>query len=114
MELFDIYKKEYGLKSGDKVNLGIAAIFHDFNHSGGKLKDNDNIMLALKGLKEYLHEEDMMDRYEEIASIIEATEFPHKDIDLDILQMIIRDADTMGGHSWKRKSIYEYSNFIGC
>lgn len=99
MELFDIYKKEYGLKSNDRINLGLAAIFHDFNHSGGKLKDNENIELSLKGLKEYLQEEDMMDRYEDITSIIEATEFPHKDTDLDILQMIIRDADTMGGIS---------------
>jgi len=99
MMLFDIYRKEYNLKSTDKINLGLATIFHDFNHSGGKLKDDANIQLALEGLREYLDQENMLDKYEDIKSILEATEFPHKEMELNILQKIIRDADTMGGIS---------------
>ena len=92
MNIFDVYRKEYGLKSTDKINLGLATIFHDFNHSGGKLKDDSNIQLALEGLHEYLQQEDMLDKYEDIKSILESTEFPHKDMELNILQKIIRDA----------------------
>ena len=99
MTLFDEYQKEYGLNLNDKLHLGLAALFHDFNHSGGKLKDSENIELALTTLKEYLDTTNRLNLYDDVKKIIIATEFPHKDIDLDILQKIIRDADTMGGIS---------------
>jgi hypothetical protein len=97
MMLFENYKDEYGLTPYDKLILGLAALFHDFNHSGGKLKDSENIELALVSLKEFLSSIDKSDLYNDIKNIIVATEFPHLDIDLDSLQKIIRDADTMGG-----------------
>ena len=97
MMLFDEYKKEYELKPTDKLCLGLAALFHDYNHSGGKLKDDENIEIALGELKTYLNIINKSDLYNGIKKIIIATEFPHKDVDLDILQKIIRDADTMGG-----------------
>lgn len=95
MMLFDHYKDEF--EPYDKLILGLAALFHDFNHSGGKLKDSENIELALASLKEFLSSIDKSDLYNDIENIIVATEFPHLDIDLDTLQKIIRDADTMGG-----------------
>lgn len=97
MILFDEYKKEYELKTVDKICLGLAALFHDYNHSGGKLKDDENIEIALNELKKYLNIIDKIDLYNNIKKIITVTEYPHKDVDLDILQKIIRDADTMGG-----------------
>ena len=97
MTLFDEYQEEYELTENDKLNLGLAALFHDFNHSGGKLKDIENIELALTALKEYLDSTNKPELYDDIKHIIIATEFPHKDINTDILQKIIRDADTMGG-----------------
>lgn len=97
MVLFENYKDEYGLTPYDKLILGLAALFHDFNHSGGKLKDSENIELALASLKDFLSSIDKSDLYNDIKNIIVATEFPHLDIDLDSLQKIIRDADTMGG-----------------
>jgi hypothetical protein len=97
MVLFENYKDEYGLTPYDKLILGLAALFHDFNHSGGKLKDSENIELALASLKDFLNSIDKSDLYNDIENIIVATEFPHLDIDLDSLQKIIRDADTMGG-----------------
>jgi len=98
MKLFDIYRQEHDLKSEDRICLGLAALFHDFNHSGGKLKDNENIELAIEGLNDFLLYEDRID-INKIISIIKATEFPHKQMDLNMLQKIIRDADTMGGIS---------------
>jgi hypothetical protein len=97
MTLFDEYQEEYELTENDKLHLGLAALFHDFNHSGGKLKDDENIELALTSLKEYLDSTNKSGLYNDIKHIIIATEFPHKDINPDILQKIIRDADTMGG-----------------
>jgi hypothetical protein len=114
MLLFDQYKEEYELTPSDKLCLGLAALFHDFNHSGGKLTDKENIELALVALKEFLdavNKSDIWNNrklvnpliFSKIEQIIIATEFPHLDIDLDILQKIIRDADTMGGitEGWK-------------
>jgi len=127
MKLFDIYKKEYKLKSRDRYALGLAAIFHDYNHSGGKLKDSDNIKLALEGIYQYTQandmdtfahgedpydEEDWSDEFEypedripglsmiameykRIENLIKCTEYPHEyKENLDILEMIIMDADT--------------------
>lgn len=45
--LFDMYKDQYKLTIYDKLNLGMAALFHDFGHSGGKLTDKENIQIAL-------------------------------------------------------------------
>jgi hypothetical protein len=110
MILFNHYKDECELTPYNKLSLGLAALFHDFNHSGGKLKDSENIELALVSLKEFLDTiteftkfTNKSDLYSQIENIIIATEFPHLDIDLDILQKIIRDADTMGGiiDGWK-------------
>jgi hypothetical protein len=97
MTLFNEYVDD--LTPNDKLNLGIAALFHDFNHSGGKLKDDENIELALTALKEYLDDTNKSDLYNDVKKIIIATEFPHKDINLNLTQKIIRDADTMGGIS---------------
>ena len=97
MLLFDEYKDEYELDSVDEVCLGLASLFHDYNHSGGKLKDDENIEIALGELKKYLSIIGKIDLYNNIKKIIKATEFPHKDIELDILQKIIRDADIMNG-----------------
>ncbi len=97
MTLFDEYQKEYELTKNDKLHLGLAALFHDFNHSGGKLKDDENIEIALAELKKWLDATDNSKLYKAVKKIIIATEFPHKDINTDILQKIIRDADTMGG-----------------
>jgi len=95
--LFSKYRKQYNLKSTDKIELGLAAIFHDFNHSGGKLKDSENIEIAISGLNNFLDENpDIEVNRENIINIIKATEYPHKDIELSILQKIIRDADMFG------------------
>lgn len=76
-------------------NLLIAAIFHDFNHSG-KLRGKDRleIEMALMMLRVYLQPEDLGE-LENISNIIWATEFPYKipEAELSLEQKIVRDAD---------------------
>lgn len=80
-------------------SLFIAALFHDFNHSGGKLIDEDNIQMAIDGLTDYFYESDYLTEKEQLEAIhiIEATQYPYviKKEDLSKKQSIIRDADLM-------------------
>ncbi len=80
--------------------LYLAALFHDFNHSGGKLSDEKNVQMAIDGVTDYYNyggspitEKALM----EIIEIIEATQYPYiiDKKDLTKKQSIIRDADLM-------------------
>jgi hypothetical protein len=79
--------------------LLIAALFHDFDHTGRPYPgENDpdgiNIEIAIAGLRRYLAPEDNPLK-PKIEALIDATHFPYK-IDsekLDLLGNIIRDAD---------------------
>lgn len=80
----------------DKTRLLlISGIFHDFNHLGGKQKDDsENIKLALESFIEYSIENDEGNEF--ITSMIKCTQFPYdKDESLDFYQMVIRDADIL-------------------
>lgn len=77
-----------------ETELLIAALFHDYNHSGGKLKDSENIEIAIKGCKEFLDTIDYDLNFDVIESVIKATEYPSPlKGDLTIEQKIIQDAD---------------------
>lgn len=79
MEIFAKYKKEYNLKSKDQLILGLAAIFHDMNHSGGELPDNENIKLSINGFEQYVNEFPEYEEYKNgVIELIRSTEFPHK------------------------------------
>jgi len=95
--LYEIYKNEYNLTIQDKLNLGVAALFHDFNHSGGKLIDNDNINIAVKEMKKYINNyPNKLIDINKIEKLIKITEFPYifdNDDNLTIQEKIILDAD---------------------
>ena len=79
--------------------LLIAALFHDFDHTGrphaGETDpDGINIEIAIAGLRRHLAPDDSA-LMPQIEALIDATHFPYK-IDsekLDLLGKIIRDAD---------------------
>ena len=85
---------------GDKLtpremrNLLIAALFHDFDHSGATGDDSLNIARACDGLLWHLAPEDM-EEFQNIVEIIRGTEFPYKVTSemLTLSGQIIRDAD---------------------
>jgi len=78
-------------------NLLIAALFHDFDHSGQFGNDDLNIERAVRGFRAHIAPDD--ERYaDSIARIIRASEFPHKrvepeDVQEDLAIDILRDAD---------------------
>lgn len=73
----------------------IAALFHDFNHTGKTGNDDVNIEIALRGIEHNILPEDM--KYlTKIKSYISATRFPHFDIEFNVQNLpmfLLRDAD---------------------
>ena len=75
-------------------NLLIAALFHDFDHTGKLDPDLINIALAIDGLREHILHQDEME-FENIATLMRGTQWPHV-IPGDALTLegqILRDAD---------------------
>ena len=80
-------------------NLLIAALFHDFDHSGHphpgeQDPDRINIRIAIAGLRRHITAHDRAS-LPEIEALVEATHFPYKTAgeELDLLGKILRDAD---------------------
>ena len=75
--------------------LLIAALFHDYNHTGVMGDDVINIKIAIDGITEHILESDKI-WLPDIISYISATQFPHssiEDTEENLPQNIIRDAD---------------------
>lgn len=96
---YAIYCAEHeNLNEEQKKELLIAAIFHDYNHSGGEASDNINIIHAKAGVIRFLNTYNIGDiNKQNIFDIIDATEFPYKidESKLNIQQKIIRDCDML-------------------
>lgn len=80
----------------DMNSLICAALFHDFDHTQGKKKDNVNISKALDTFDSWCSgysEKDI--NKDTVIACIKATEFPYviPNDELTIEQQIIRDAD---------------------
>ncbi|MFH1956216.1 MAG: hypothetical protein ABIJ28_01020 [Patescibacteria group bacterium] len=75
-------------------NLLIAAMFHDFDHSGRNDHDSEQIKSAILGLQRHVLEEDA-ENISYIINLILATEFPYKipSSHLILKKQILRDAD---------------------
>jgi hypothetical protein len=86
------YRNELSLRT--RRNLLIAALFHDFNHSGKKGDDGENIAMAVEALAAHILPEDA-DFFAEIADLIRATQYPHlvPSATLSLPAQILRDAD---------------------
>ena len=76
--------------------LVMAALFHDFGHSGGVSTDAENIQVALVAFRAFAGETGLADAETcKVVRLIEATQFPYvRDIE-DELDAIIRDADQL-------------------
>jgi hypothetical protein len=87
------------LSEHDRRMLALAALFHDYDHSGGSLKDEENIDRALKGLTKAVNTYDPLVRAQldlpQVYSLIKITKYPYDAEPVTIGEMIIRDADLM-------------------
>jgi hypothetical protein len=91
----------------------LAAMFHDFNHSEGKLSDDKNILEAKKGIRQFIEQEKIEADILFIDSILDATQYPYiiESSELNIYQQIIRDADMMQlfENNWIHQCVYGLS-----
>lgn len=84
------------LTSREMRNLLVAALFHDFNHSGAMGDDDLNIERAIRALRQnILTENGDKEEVENIIEIMRATEYPYTVASdgLPLYCRIIRDAD---------------------
>ncbi|CAG7580032.1 MAG: putative metal-dependent phosphohydrolase [uncultured marine phage] len=96
------YKLDEVLGETATKELCVASLFHDSNHSGGKLSDPENVNNSIKLFEEFFTQyigdklsDDDVKFKETVINILSATEFPHKEGELTIQQRIIRDCDMM-------------------
>ena len=82
------------LTQRQRRNLLIAAIFHDFDHSGMFGNDDLNIERAIRALRKYLDPIDTP-HVSHIESLMRGTEYPYAIAleNLDLAGKILRDAD---------------------
>lgn len=73
--------------------LLIAAMFHDYNHTGTTGNDARNIEVAIGGMKTHALPADKRIVEEMSCKYIKATQFPHLDEDFDLPALILRDVD---------------------
>lgn len=90
----------HNLDSKSRINLLVAALFHDFNHTQGKSKDDVNVQIAIAGVQAWYHSNPLNEtnvNIDKVVEIIKATQYPYviPAEDLTIEQKIIRDADLM-------------------
>ncbi len=87
-----------GVYYDKRLSLHLAALFHDVNHSGGELHDDENIQLAKSAFVLFTIQEGIdITLAEEVRTLIEATEYPYVKPNSNTSQFekIIRDADMM-------------------
>lgn len=74
--------------------IGLSALFHDFNHSGGRKSDAENINVAVSNLRSVTETYSPMDLHQMLETI-RVTQYPFVHTPKTIEQKIIRDADLM-------------------
>jgi len=101
--MLNAYEGSYYAKLTDEEVRGLCAgaMFHDFNHSGGKLQDHQNIKIAQEGLKiaQSYAKSKLLGlsevEFQIASSVISVTEYPFAKAPSTMMEHIIRDADLM-------------------
>lgn len=111
--------KTEGLLDGKNGILSlVSAMFHDFNHSEGKNKDDKNIADAKEGVRKFANANSITNLdIEFIDKMLDATQYPYiiENKELNKYQAIIRDADIMQllEYNWLQQTILGLSKELG-
>ena len=118
----NFYKEK--LSARERRNLMIAALFHDFNYDAKIRLDAQEIAIAVKNLKKFVHKDDKKE-VDDISQLIKATQYPHdKKTSYNLSVQILRDADLaqVFSTSWlqqiifglgKEKHVTQYDMLLG-
>jgi len=89
----------YNIKGNERNSMGIAALFHDFNHNGRIGNDDVNIVKSIEGLYEWVltvNPEGLLPVYFDLVEdVIKSTEFPMRPNPTTIFDKIMMDADML-------------------
>lgn len=80
----------------ESIHLLITALFHDYNHSGGKLTDAENIEKASEGLRNFIEYNKFDIDLNLCNSYLKVTQFPYITEPIGMYEKIIRDSDLCG------------------
>ncbi|MDE1874587.1 MAG: hypothetical protein KGI79_00085 [Patescibacteria group bacterium] len=104
--------KFYGmheLHPRERRNLLIAALFHDFDHTGRAGPDRINIAQAIRGFERHCFSADR-EYLPRVIDIIQATEWPRAKLarGYPLPELILRDADSAQGldPAWIQQTIF--------
>lgn len=86
--------KQMKMSSEQLVELVVAALLHDWNHSGGEFEDDVNIRRAENAYMQMHYRFKLMLQPRNIIRLLKATEFPHKHVET-LEEKIIQDADLL-------------------
>ena len=75
----EIYLNDIKISENEYKLLILAALFHDFNHSQGKLSDDKNIEIALRGFETFINQIDFIlsDDFDTVIGLIKTTQYPY-------------------------------------
>jgi hypothetical protein len=107
--------KYAGINKDEMRALLIAALFHDFRHSGHMGNDKQEINRAIEWLRKYILPIDKHIKTD-VEDMIRATEWPHRtDIVLTESMKILRDADLSMDLDdvWQQQIIFGLSQEMG-
>ncbi len=88
------------LKGSERDELMLAALWHDYGHSQGRLKDYKNVTNSRLAVVSFLKNNPIEGIHPEtVSDIIKTTQYPYvvNGADLNLRQAILRDADLMTG-----------------
>ena len=96
----------YALPSTTQTDIAVAAIFHDYDHSGGHSDDAENVDRAIQGFSEWnsLQKHPLWDS-DSVTHLIRSTQHPPVVDFISIEQKILHDSDLMenGLDTWHEK-----------
>lgn len=79
----------------DRAVLLVAALYHDFGHSAGELTDDENIRIAVEGVRQHLTPALGSPFVDAVVDLIPITEYPFTREPESLCEKVLRDADLL-------------------